>query len=166
VEGLAVSAPLLAVTAPDSYQPQGRVTLAWRPSPDASVVGYRVYWGYAPSQYVQSASAGSKTNLTLTGLAEGTRIYFAVTAQDAAGIESVPSNEISITVPAWVGFRFDRCLISAMGLAGKTNEICVSTNLTDWTVLKTFIGQAGVTTNCLYTNTIAASFRLRLKGQP
>jgi len=73
------------------------VMLAWDPSPDSQVVGYRVYYGVASLSYTNSATVGAVTNATVTGLIVGTRYYFAATAYNAAGDESVFSNEITFT---------------------------------------------------------------------
>lgn len=88
------------------------VTLAWDPSPDVSVVGYRVYFGPAAGTYTNSATVGNTTNATLTGLNAGTKYYFAATAYNSVGEESAFSNEINYTPavaptppPAVTGFR-------------------------------------------------------------
>jgi len=75
------------------------VMLAWDPSPDPQVVGYRVYFGVASGSYTNSAPVGLVTNATVTGLVVGTKYYFAATAFDSTGIESDFSNETSF-VPA------------------------------------------------------------------
>jgi len=74
--------------------------LAWDPSPDAQVVGYRVYFGVASGSYTNSANVGAVTNATITGLVVGTTYFFAATAYNAAGDESVFSNEINYTPAA------------------------------------------------------------------
>jgi len=73
------------------------VTLAWDPSPDPQVVGYRVYYGVATGNYTNSAPVGMVTTATLTGLVVGTKYYFAATAFDTNGVESIFSNETSYT---------------------------------------------------------------------
>ena len=75
------------------------VTLAWDASPDASVVGYRVYYGPALGSYTNSAAVGNVTNATLSGLTTGFKYYFAATAYNSTGEESPFSNEISYTPP-------------------------------------------------------------------
>jgi len=74
------------------------ITLAWDPSPDASVVGYKVYWGAATRNYTNSLSAGSATTLTVSNLVVGRTYYFAATAYDTNGIESDYSVEASGSV--------------------------------------------------------------------
>ncbi len=77
----------------------GSVSLAWDPSPDASVVGYKVYYGGATGTYTNSAAVGNVTNATFTGLVNGTTYYFAASAIDGSGFESDFSNETVSTVP-------------------------------------------------------------------
>jgi len=65
--------------------------------------GYRVYYGTAPGSYLQAAGAGidvgNVVTHTVTGLASGTRYYFAVTAYDASNNESPFSNEVFKDMP-------------------------------------------------------------------
>jgi len=83
--------PLTSLAAPS-------ITLAWDPSPDPAVVGYKVYWGVASRNYTNSLSAGSATTLTVSNLVIGTPYYFAATAYDTNGIESDYSVEASGSV--------------------------------------------------------------------
>jgi Fibronectin type III domain/Bacterial Ig domain len=73
------------------------VTLAWDPSPDPQAVGYRIYYGVAQGNYTNSAPVGAVTTATVTGLVVGTTYYFAATAFDTNGIESIFSNETTYT---------------------------------------------------------------------
>jgi len=75
------------------------VTLAWDASPDASVTGYRIYYGPASGSYTNSTTVGNVTNATLTSLKAGAIYYFAATAYDGSGLESDFSNETSYTPP-------------------------------------------------------------------
>lgn len=74
-------------------------TLSWNPSPDADVIGYRVYFGTASRAYNQPRGAGldtkGTTRFVVDNLTRGQRYYFAVTAYDAAGNESAFSAEVS-----------------------------------------------------------------------
>ena len=73
--------------------------LTWNASPDAGVVGYRIYYGTASGAYGQAygsgIAAGSTTNFTVNSLQSGRTYYFAVTAIDGAGNESAYSNEVA-----------------------------------------------------------------------
>jgi hypothetical protein len=78
--------------------PPNTASLAWDPPINtASITGYRVYFGTAPGTYQQIPGQGIKvgkvTNYTVLGLNSRTRYYFAVTAIDSSGNESVYSNE-------------------------------------------------------------------------
>lgn len=80
--------------------PTASVTLAWNPSPDQTVTGYRLYYGVEPEQYTNSiVVVGNNTSCTVTGLVFGVTYYFATTAYDSNGMESEFSNEVSYTVP-------------------------------------------------------------------
>jgi hypothetical protein len=72
-------------------------TLRWDPSPDSTVVGYKLYYGTATRSYTTSLSVGNQTSYTVTGLGAGT-FYFAVTSQNASGTQSSFSNEVSKTL--------------------------------------------------------------------
>ena len=67
----------------------------WDPSPDASVAGYRLYYGSSSGNYSQSVNAGNATQVTVSNLTAGATYYAAVTAYNTAGLESVKSNEVS-----------------------------------------------------------------------
>ena len=75
------------------------VTLAWNPSTDPTVAGYNLYYGGASGNYTNTLSAGNATNLTVSGLVEGTTYYFAATTYSSSGVQSPFSNEVSYSVP-------------------------------------------------------------------
>jgi len=75
------------------------VTLAWDPSPDTNVVGYRVYYGVVSRTYTNVVNVGNATNVTINGLVEGTTYYFAATAYNSLGMESDYSAESVYTAP-------------------------------------------------------------------
>jgi Fibronectin type III domain/FG-GAP-like repeat len=64
---------------------QEQVTLAWDPSPDPEVTGYRVSWGTREGQYTSSIDIGPRTAWTISGLDSIQRYYFTVQAYDATG---------------------------------------------------------------------------------
>ena len=78
--------------------PAGTAILSWDPVTAPILAGYRVYYGTVPGMYVQTAgeglNAGNVTGFTVSGLNKGVRYYFAVTAYDAAGLETGYSNEV------------------------------------------------------------------------
>jgi chitodextrinase len=83
--------------------PSNSASLAWDSVTGSNLSGYRLYFGTAPGTYLQSdgqgTSVGNVTTYTMTGLASGSRYYFAVTAFDTLGIESDYSNEIFQDIP-------------------------------------------------------------------
>ena len=83
--------------------PSNSASLTWDAVTAPNVSGYRVYFGTAPRTYLQSVgqgiSVGNVTTYTITGLASGTRYYFAVTDFDTLGMESSYSNEVFKDIP-------------------------------------------------------------------
>jgi hypothetical protein len=80
------------------------VTLAWDAdlstgNPATQATGYRLYIGLASGNYTQSIDVGNTTTDTVSNLVSGTRYYSVITAYDSAGLESLPSNEISYVAP-------------------------------------------------------------------
>jgi PKD repeat protein len=71
--------------------------LAWDPSPDPTVVGYVIYVGQSSGVYSTTVDVGPATQYAFTNLPSGSTNYFAVTAYDGAGAQSIYSNEVSAT---------------------------------------------------------------------
>jgi hypothetical protein len=69
------------------------VTLRWDKSPGRAVKGYRLHYGTASRSYSETIDVGNVNTYTISNLIAGKRYYFVVTAYDAAGKESPPSNE-------------------------------------------------------------------------
>ena len=74
---------------------EASITLAWLPNDEPDLAGYTVYYGQASGVYEHVLDAGLGTRVTISGLEPGTRYYFVVTAYDAYGNESRPSDEVS-----------------------------------------------------------------------
>jgi fibronectin type 3 domain-containing protein len=76
----------------------GTAILSWDPVTATDLSGYRVYYGTGPGAYLQpfghGIEVGDVVTYTVTGLSSGTRYYFAVTAYDTTGNESIYSNEV------------------------------------------------------------------------
>lgn len=80
--------------------------MGWNPptqnsdgSPITNLVGYKIHYGTTSSEYTQTiavANAGL-TRYVVDNLPTGT-YYFAITAYNSQGVESVPSGEISTIV--------------------------------------------------------------------
>jgi hypothetical protein len=71
------------------------VTLAWNAVTD--VAGYRLHYGTASGNYAQSQDVGNTTTATVSSLTPGVTYFFVVTALNTAGLESLPTNEVSFT---------------------------------------------------------------------
>jgi hypothetical protein len=83
--------------------PKTNITLAWNASPattnpGTNPVGYHLHIGLAAGAETQTIDEGNVTTATYTGTA-GTLYFFTVTAYDAAGVDSPPSDEVSATAP-------------------------------------------------------------------
>jgi hypothetical protein len=76
------------------------VELAWEPSISTNVVAYKIYWGPSADVYTNTVSVGNVTNAFVFPLASGATYYFAATAIDAQGFESIFSNEAIWTSPS------------------------------------------------------------------
>jgi fibronectin type 3 domain-containing protein len=72
----------------------GTIKLAWDPSTDPDVVGYKVYYGTAPRTYGPGIDVGNVTTYALTGLIKGQKYYITVTAYTKSNRESRFSNEV------------------------------------------------------------------------
>ena len=75
------------------------ITLAWKASTDPAVAGCNIYYGVASRAYTNMISAGTATNVTVSGLVRGVTYYFSATTYTASGIESPFSTEVPYFVP-------------------------------------------------------------------
>jgi fibronectin type 3 domain-containing protein/photosystem II stability/assembly factor-like uncharacterized protein len=95
----AVPADRLAPSAPSNLvvtdSSSGTISLEWGKNVEPDLLCYRIYRGTSsnPTTKVDSATGSSDTSKTFTGLTNGTRYYFRVTAVDSTGNESGYSNE-------------------------------------------------------------------------
>lgn len=71
------------------------IKLAWDLDAEPAAAGYRVYYGTLSGIYTRTLDVGKKAFATIADLVEGRTYFFAVTAYNAAGVESVPSEEIA-----------------------------------------------------------------------
>lgn len=90
------------------------VTLSWTPpttnsdgTPLTDLAGYKVYSGVSSGNYTQNVDVGNVTSYTATSLSVGTTYYFAVTAYDTSGNQSIFSNEMNTTI-AKVSYYCDK----------------------------------------------------------
>src|SRR6478752_5370330 len=56
------------------------VSLAWDPSTDQTVVGYKLYYGPTTRAYTNSIDVGDSTSGTVSNLVAGATYFFAATA--------------------------------------------------------------------------------------
>ena len=127
----------------------GSLTLAWDPSSNPTVVGYRLYDGIASENYANMVDVGSNLTATMFGLVGGTTYYFAVTAYDSAGLESAFSAQISYTVPTSAPRSpipaslfisqndSNETVLSGTGPAGYVYDVCGSMDLSSWLTIGT-----------------------------
>ena len=74
------------------------VTLSWDPNSEADLAGYNFYQGTTSGSYGPSVDIGNITTHTASNLQAGLTYYFAVTAYDFSGNESLPSGEVSKSI--------------------------------------------------------------------
>jgi hypothetical protein len=72
-----------------------QVSLAWDANTETNLAGYRVHIGQASRAYDTVIDVGKVTSYTVSGLLDGRVYYFAVTAYDTAGAQSVFSEEVT-----------------------------------------------------------------------
>ena len=95
----AMLALMLGLAAGISAKASQSVSIAWNASTDPSTAGYIVYAGNSATNYTAQLNVGTNTMVTVTGLAEGTTNYFAVSAYNSASVIGSPSTAISYLVP-------------------------------------------------------------------
>jgi|SRR4051812_20026009 hypothetical protein len=71
------------------------VTVAWDPSPDEAVVGYQLYSGNRSGHYSNKTPLGNQTSAQVA--LSDSALYLAVSAYTAEGLESVLSNEVTVS---------------------------------------------------------------------
>lgn len=99
LRGLRVMLFISVLAAAVSADAGQKVSLAWDPSPDASVTGYRVYCINVTAVHTNQIDVGNTNFCIITSLAEARTYAFYVTAYDGNGLESDPSNTLEFAVP-------------------------------------------------------------------
>ena len=85
---------LLLVGSLSRAQTPKSFTLAWDPSPDPTVVGYRVHYGNSSGNLPQTIDVGNATTATVSNLTAG-QYFFVVTSYNSLGLESTPSTVVT-----------------------------------------------------------------------
>ena len=75
------------------------VTLAWDANPEADIAGYKLKYGFASKVYSVVVPTGKVTEITIPNMVEGTQYFFAVSAFNNEGLESLNSDEVSYVIP-------------------------------------------------------------------
>lgn len=117
--------------------------LGWDTNSDATVTGYKLYYGAYPLTYTNVINAGTNLEAIVPNVRHAQKYYFAVTAYNARDLESDFSLELRYTVP------FDIQLIkSSQGpltvftlkssvFKGMNYSIEASRDLKTWSVVST-----------------------------
>jgi len=71
------------------------LTLEWDANNEEDLLCYKIYWGTVSKRYKEYRWSNLHTKYTITDLKNGVRYYFAVTAVDFWGNESIFSKEVS-----------------------------------------------------------------------
>ena len=115
------------------------VKFRWNASTSTDVTGYRVHFGTASGAYTSNVVFGNVTSGTVSGLAEGVTYYFAVSAFNADGLESDPSNEVSFKTglhTSQIQTSADGQSVLAMrGQIGRQYDIEASEDLNTWKLI-------------------------------
>ena len=134
--------------------------MAWDPSVGSNVTGYNLYYGLASGSYTQKIDVGPATSAAVNGLQPGNTYYFAATAYDDNGVESVPSNEASYIVPGTIEAMLDS--LSKLHLifpvaANHSYDLQTSSTLSNWTTIATIQAQANILYDFVNTNWSSAA---------
>jgi len=137
------------------------LSLEWDSSPDPNVVGYRLYYRDLASTNVHVADVKGQTWVELNDLNAASTYSFSVTAYNAVGLESDPSNSIEYTIPlgavatAVSKDRSGRPVLRmfAQGVTGRRLALQKSADLLNWTTMS--IGAVGAPVVYSVTNNLA-----------
>jgi hypothetical protein len=131
-------AALVLVTGTSVGRAEVSVTLAWDANPETNVVSYRLYYGTASQSLTNVVDSGLQLTASVNGLREGTTYYFAVTARNSDGLESLPSEEISYQAPGLTllmsppAVPGDPMRLRFEAVPGQPYELLASDDLTNW----------------------------------
>ncbi|MEX2490764.1 MAG: fibronectin type III domain-containing protein, partial [Nitrospirales bacterium] len=115
-------------------------TLQWAPNQESDLAGYRVYYGKASGIYGSPLDVGKSTTYQFVDLESDATHYFAITAYNSNGIESSPSQEVSLRIPGP-----DSVLSVLISGGGKVTSQPASLSCTNVTCKGTFTQGSSVT---------------------
>jgi hypothetical protein len=148
-------------------QAQQTYSLAWNANPEPDIVSYRVHVGNSSRQYNRVYTTTSPS-VDVSDLPQGT-YYFAVTAVNAAGLESAYSGEVSNGSLPTGPVVTSVLTATAIRLTVQTVPSAViafesSTNLRDWHFFANLTANAvGVATLNQTRNTAAPALFFRFR---
>lgn len=87
--------------ADSSYTSPRKVTLAWDPSPDTNAAGYICLYGFSSDAMTNRLDLGNVTSVSLAGMDTNKTYHFTVIAYSVDDLESLPSNELIYSPPAF-----------------------------------------------------------------
>ncbi|MBN2298991.1 MAG: fibronectin type III domain-containing protein [Deltaproteobacteria bacterium] len=73
--------------------------ISWNANIETDLDGYRIYYGHLSGSYEYVLDVGNTVCVDIDGVEEDTVYFFAVTAYDFAGNESIYSHEVSVLIP-------------------------------------------------------------------
>jgi Fibronectin type III domain len=75
------------------------INLLWNANPEPDVAGYRLHYGTATGTYTEEIDVGNSTTVAVSNLPGQSAYFFALTAYNTAGFESLYSSEVAYAVP-------------------------------------------------------------------
>ena len=129
-------------------QNSGSATISWSPSSSPNLAGYQIVYGTSSGNYTGVVPVSSNsTNVTIYGLVNGVKYYFAALSYDASGDLSSLSPEISGVIGATTAAA--AALMTALtsnpgqfsfavsGITGSPYVVQASTDLVNWVAIQT-----------------------------
>ncbi|MFQ5877154.1 MAG: C25 family cysteine peptidase [Acidobacteriota bacterium] len=103
-----------------------RILLAWLPNPEPDIREYVVHYGTASGEYPFALTVdGQSTSAAVTGLLEGVRYVFALSAVNTSGLEGALSEEVAGVPHIFLGIAPPR-VISDLSLARSGPDLILS----------------------------------------
>jgi hypothetical protein len=134
------------------------VHLVWGPVTDTNVVGVHIYYGAASYNYTHVVSVGPAADVTISGLRDGFKYFFAATSFYADGSESGYSPEVSAYLPAP-----NKSANTFGDVSGAYNGLFLATDrATNVGAFSLFVNGRGVYSGHLQTGSARVSFRGQL----